>query len=123
MEMISVNLTFCSIVSIRERLCYSPHPDSPNENTLMKQETEVTVKGVPLTDYMESIIVNTVSRNAGKGRAAMDWVVEKLGNETRNLSSSLVRLNITYFLTGYILIKKRILSWAELGWPFIDKNG
>ena len=75
----------------------------------MKQETEVTVKGVPLTDYMESIIVNTVSRNAGKGRAAMDWVVEKLGNETRNLSSSLVRLNITYFLTGYILIKKEFL--------------
>jgi hypothetical protein len=100
MEMISVNLTFCSIVSIRERLCYLPHPDSPNENTLMKQETEVTVKGVPLTDYMESIIVNTVSRNAGKGRAAMDWVVEKLGNETRNLSYSLVRIYLHYlFLT------------------------
>ena len=28
----------------------------------MRQETEVTVKGVPLCDYMESIIVNTVSR-------------------------------------------------------------
>jgi uncharacterized protein YycO len=43
----------------------------------------VTVKGVPLTDYMESIIVNTVSNNAGKGRKAMDWVVAKLGSETR----------------------------------------
>jgi hypothetical protein len=92
MEMVSVNLTFCSIVSIRERLCYLPHPDSPLENTLMRQETEVTVRGVPLTDYMEGIIVNTVSNNSGKGRAAMDWVVAKLGSETRNISASLVKL-------------------------------
>ena len=52
----------------------------------------MTVRGVPLTDYMEGIIVNTVSNNSGKGRAAMDWVVAKLGSETRNISASLVKL-------------------------------
>ena len=92
MEMTSINLTFCSFVSIRERMSYLPHPENPTESTLMRQETEVTVKGVPLTDYMESIIVNTVSNNAGKGRKAIDWVVEKLGSETRNISASLDKL-------------------------------
>jgi len=92
MEMSTINLTFCSFVSIREKMSYLPHPENPNENTLMRQETEVTVRGVPLTDYMESIIVNTVSKNASKGRNAIDWVVAKLGNETRNISASLDKL-------------------------------
>ena len=32
---------------------------------------------------MESIIVNTVSANAHKGRSAIDWVVEKIGQESK----------------------------------------
>jgi len=94
MELATVNLTFCSFVSIRERICYVPHPEYPLDQTVMRSETVVTVKGVPLTDYMESIIVNTVSRNAGKGRAAIDWVVDKLANETKNMSSSLDKLKL-----------------------------
>lgn len=38
--------------------------------------------------------MNTVSRNAGKGRAAIDWVVDKLANETKNLSTSLDKLKL-----------------------------
>ena len=53
--------TFTVFVNLFYRICPT---DSPNENTMMRQETEVTVKGVPLCDYMESIIVNTVSRYA-----------------------------------------------------------
>lgn len=115
MELATVNLTFCSFVSIRERICYMPHPEDPLDKTVMRSETVVTVQGVPLTDYMvkwillcylkidfwnhgiilkESIIVNTVSRNAGKGRAAIDWVVDKLANETKNLSTSLDKLKL-----------------------------
>jgi len=54
----------------------------------LRQETVVTVQGVPLTSYMEGIIVNTVSNNSSKGRAAIEWVVEKLGQECRALSLS-----------------------------------
>ena len=54
----SVNLTFCSFVSMKEHMSYLPHPDSPDK-TLLRQETLVTVRGVPLTSYMESLIVNT----------------------------------------------------------------
>merc|ERR1712032_546246 len=54
--------------------------------------------GVPLTSYMEGIIVNTVSSNSSKGRAAIEWIVEKLGNECRalSLSSSLEKLKSEY---------------------------
>jgi len=76
-----------------EKMTYRPDP-TDNTRTLLKQETVVTVQGVPLTNYMEGIIVNTVSNNSSKGRAAIDWVVEKLGNECRalSLSSSLDKL-------------------------------
>ena len=69
-----------------ERLSYQPHPEDPKNKTLLKQETVVTVQGVPLTSYMESIILNSVSSNAGKGRRAIDWIVEKLGTATMTAS-------------------------------------
>merc|ERR1719400_2326952 len=64
----------------------------------MRQETVVTMQGVPLTSYMEGIIVNTVSSNSSKGRAAIEWIVEKLGSECRalSLSSSLDKLKSEY---------------------------
>ena len=75
-------------------MSYRPHPEDPDNKTLLKQETVVTVEGVPLTSYMESIILNTVSSNASKGRRAIDWVVEKLGEETHNLTQSLDALKV-----------------------------
>ena len=38
-------------------LCYS---------TLLKQEAVIMVQGMPLTDYMEGLVVGTCSRNAIK---------------------------------------------------------
>lgn len=87
MKMQSRNLTFCNFVAMEEKMSYTPHPED-QDKTLLKQETVVTVQGVPLTSYMEGIIVNTVSNNAGKGRAAIEWVVDKLGQECRALSIS-----------------------------------
>merc|ERR1712133_120303 len=93
MEMNSRNLSFCNFVSMEEHMTYSPDSRDPGK-TVLKQETVVTVQGVPLTSYMESIIVNSVSSNSSKGKAAIDWVVEKLGQECRALSlySSLDKL-------------------------------
>ena len=82
MEMRSKNMSFCNVVNMEEKMTYTPDPEDPNR-TLMRQETVVTVQGVPLTSYMEGIIVNTVSSNSSKGRAAIEWIVEKLGNECR----------------------------------------
>ena len=51
MEMKSINLTFCSFVNMKEQMSYFPHPED-NSKTLMRQETIVTVQGVPLTRYV-----------------------------------------------------------------------
>merc|ERR1711881_170662 len=85
MEMHSKNLSFCNFVNMEEKMGYSPDPLDTNK-TVLRQETVVTVQGVPLTSYMEGIIVNTVSNNSSKGKAAIEWVVEKLGQECRGLS-------------------------------------
>ena len=82
MELSSTNLSFCNVVSMKERMKYSQHPDDPSK-TLCTSEMVVTVRNVPLTTYMEDIVVSTVSKNAGKGRIAMEYVVDKLKNETR----------------------------------------
>jgi len=85
MEMHSKNLTFNSYVNMEEKMTYTPDPED-DSRTMLKQEMIVTVQGVPLTSYMEGIIVNTVSKNSSKGKAAIEWVVEKLGQECRGLS-------------------------------------
>ena len=82
MEMHSRNLTFCSYVNMEEKMTYTADPDDTNK-TLLKQEMIVTVQGVPLTSYMEGVIVNTVSNNSSKGKAAIEWVVDKLSQECR----------------------------------------
>jgi len=93
MTMHSRNLTFCNIVNMDEKMTYRPHPEEADK-TLMHQETVVTVQGVPLTSYMESIMINTIDSNSHKGKAAIEWVVDKLGQECSalNISSSLDRI-------------------------------
>jgi len=93
MEMHSRNLSFNSYVNMEERMTYTADPED-GDRTLLRQEMLVTVQGVPLTSYMEGIIVNTVSNNSSKGKAAIEWVVDKLGQECRALSlySSLDKL-------------------------------
>lgn len=111
MSMRTRNLTFGTFVNMDENMSYTPHPDDP-EKTLLKQETVVTVQGVPLTDYMESIIVNTVSRNAAKGRTAIDWVVDRLASETRNLSESLdtIKADIVDFVDS---VEDKVIATAK----------
>ena len=54
-------------MSIDERLSYTAHPDDPSK-TLLTQEAVVTVRGVPLSSYLEGFLTNTISVNANKGR-------------------------------------------------------
>lgn len=47
-----------------------PHPQDPNK-TLLKQEAVVTVEGVPLNNYVEDLLTNRISLNAGKVNYAL----------------------------------------------------
>lgn len=46
------------------------------------------VKGVPFYNYMEDLLTSKISKNAGKGRQAMEWVITKLDNEVKEFANS-----------------------------------
>ncbi|XDB63923.1 hypothetical protein AB1E18_017241 [Capra hircus] len=82
MELCSSNITLTNLVSVSERLVYTPHPEDPGK-TVLTQEAVITVKGVSLGSYLESLMANTISSNAKKGWAAIEWIIE---NAERALS-------------------------------------
>lgn len=43
---------------------------------------------MPLTSYVESLLTNTISNNAEKGRQAIEWVIGKIENEVTQLKSN-----------------------------------
>jgi len=85
----SRNITFCNFIAVDEQLVYSIHPENPRY-TLLRQEAVVLVQGVPLGSYMESMLTNTISSNATKGRLAIEWVIQKINDEIKDLSTSAV---------------------------------
>lgn len=84
------NLTFCRFIAVDETVSYAPHPQDPSK-TLLKQEAVVTVKGVPLTSYVEDLLTTKISLNAGKGRQAIEWVINKLDAEVKEIASTAVK--------------------------------
>jgi hypothetical protein len=47
-------------------------------STLLRQESIVTVKGVPMTDYMENLIKGTMASKAGQVKLAFGFTLPKL---------------------------------------------
>ncbi|XP_072425921.1 LOW QUALITY PROTEIN: PRELI domain containing protein 3A-like [Chiloscyllium punctatum] len=91
MELSSSNITLSNLVSVDERLIYRPHPENP-EKTILTQEAIITVKGVILSSYLEGLMANTISANAGKGCKAVECVLGKVNVENivsvqRNIKS------------------------------------
>ncbi|XP_069698308.1 protein slowmo [Periplaneta americana] len=84
------NLTFCRYIAVDETVSYAPHPQDPSK-TLLKQEAVVTVKGVPLNNYVEDLLANKISLNAGKGRQAIEWVIDKIDAEVKEITNSAVK--------------------------------
>jgi len=73
------NLTFNNIINLDETVTYRTHPEDESK-TVLTQETAITVKNVPLTNYMEGLLANTMSGNAHKGRQAIEWVIRHMNN-------------------------------------------
>ncbi|XP_063735411.1 PRELI domain containing protein 3A isoform X1 [Eleginops maclovinus] len=65
MELCSTNITLTNLISVDERLLYSPHPDNPDV-TILTQEAIITVKGVSLGSYLEGMMAMRMSANAMK---------------------------------------------------------
>ncbi|XP_006897078.1 PREDICTED: protein slowmo homolog 1-like [Elephantulus edwardii] len=75
MELCSTNITLTNLLLVDERLVYTPHPKNP-EMTVLTQEATITVKSISLGSYLESLMANTISSNARKGWAAIEWIIE-----------------------------------------------
>ena len=82
------NLTLNSIINIDESLEYIIHPDDETK-TLLKQEAIITVKNVPLIDYMENLLASTINTNAHKGRLAIEYVIEKMNTITEEATNTI----------------------------------
>jgi hypothetical protein len=79
------NVTLSNILTVDEQLIYCQHPTDPTK-TLLKQEATVTVSGLPLCNKLEQMMTDAMSSNASKGRQAMEYVIEKVKKEARELS-------------------------------------
>ncbi|XP_032078147.1 PRELI domain containing protein 3A isoform X1 [Thamnophis elegans] len=88
MVLSSTNITLTNLVSVDERLVYTPHPENP-EKTLLTQEAIITVKGVSLSSYLETLMANTISSNARKGREALEWVIGELTSTRDSMKSTM----------------------------------
>lgn len=86
-ELQSTNISFTNLVSVDEKLTYKPHPQDP-EKTVLTQEALISVKGVSLSSYLESLMAKTMSVNASKGREAMEWVIRRLNAEIEELAAT-----------------------------------
>lgn len=83
-------LSLCKYIAVDETVRYVPHP-LDSAKTLLKQEAMVTVHGMPLTNYVENVMTNRISLNAGKGRQAIEWVISKIEAEVQELKNSAVK--------------------------------
>jgi len=81
------NLSFNNYLSMEETCTYSPDPKDANK-TLFKQEYSVTAgPGLfGLAGSLESFVVSRATENAHKGRKAMEHVIERIKEETQNIS-------------------------------------
>jgi hypothetical protein len=80
------NISCNNIISIDEKLVYAPHPEDDTK-TLLQQEAVITVKNVPLTDYLENKLETTINSNADKGRQAIEFVIKKLNTVTDDITA------------------------------------
>ncbi|XP_061451030.1 PRELI domain containing protein 3A isoform X3 [Rhineura floridana] len=93
MVLSSTNITLTNLVSVDERLVYTPHPENP-EKTLLTQEAIITVKGVSLSSYLETLMASTISSNARKGREALEWVIGELTSTRESMKSTMAAVSM-----------------------------
>lgn len=87
MTLKTTNVTFGSFLSVDEVLLYQQHPTDPSK-TLLQQQATVSVEGVPLSRYMEEHLTNNISFNASRGRQGLEWVINKINAEVKEIAHS-----------------------------------
>ena len=90
MSLRSRNLTFNNVLNVDEKLVYSIHPEDESK-TLLKQEALITLKNLPLIDYLENALITKINDNAQKGRQAIEFIIKQI-----NVNCPIVELDTRY---------------------------
>jgi hypothetical protein len=85
----TTNLNCTNFVSVDETLIYRPHPDHPDK-TILEQSATVSIRGIPLIDFMEDTLASTMRNNSNKGKQAMEWVIDNIKKEYDGFSKKLL---------------------------------
>ena len=72
------------MITVEERLEYTPHP-SDSSKTLLTQQAVITVNGLPLVGRIETAMASTIAQNAGKGRQALEGIVNTIKTEALDI--------------------------------------
>jgi len=88
MSLHSRNLCCNNFLNVEEHLVYSPHPEDSSK-TVFKSDSTITVSSVPMTDYLENVVIGTMSGKVNQGKQAMEWVIGKLKEESQDLSRAM----------------------------------
>jgi hypothetical protein len=60
-------------------MVYSSHPTDKTK-TILKQEATITVRNLPLIDYLESYLTSRINTNAANGRLAIEFIIHSMKN-------------------------------------------
>ncbi|XP_031827703.1 PRELI domain containing slowmo [Nomia melanderi] len=82
----TVNLSLGTHISVGEEVRYTSDPEDPNK-TLLTQQAVVSIKGIPLIDQMERLLTKTIEQNAKKGRMAIEWVIERIQADMKDITT------------------------------------
>jgi len=91
-----LQLTFGNYIAVDEAVKYTPHPDDPTK-TLLTQEAVVTVRGVPLTNYMEDLLASKISFNASKVSDFLLKSLVRICNLSKNSTKSNIAMNYYFY--------------------------
>lgn len=77
MSLRMINSTFGSVLSVDEKLVYTPNPLNSNE-TILKQGARINISGIPFTNYFEEMLVSRFDASSKIGRSAVQKVVNTI---------------------------------------------
>lgn len=81
LTLLSTNLTFSNIMSVQETVRYLPHPSSPTNKTLFKQDAKITAYGALsrwANAMMEDFTIDRFKQNAARGKLGFESVLANI---------------------------------------------
>eukprot|EP00042_Codosiga_hollandica_P022619 m.85134 g.85134 ORF g.85134 m.85134 type:complete len:272 (+) comp50858_c0_seq1:2-817(+) len=95
------NAKYGSVFVLEETITYQADPDQPHR-TRMTQEANVSVNLYP-SGFLEEQILNTFSKQAPKGREALEFVIQRIEQELHDLGQGICQTTQELFQSSMVL--------------------